>query len=83
MQITVKLFASLRELAGASDLEAQFEGDSVSVAECTQHIADRVPVLKPYLERVAVAVNEEYVPDRSVLLHDGDVVEIVHFVGGG
>ncbi len=37
-------------------------------------------------ERVAVEVNREIVP-RAVhtthALHDGDQVEIVHFVGGG
>jgi len=40
--------------------------------------------MKP--DRVAVELNREIVPREQwpqTLLHDGDRVEIVHFVGGG
>lgn len=39
-----------------------------------------------YRSRVAVELNGEIVPRGTfddTLLHDGDKVEIVHFVGGG
>ena len=38
------------------------------------------------LERIAVEINEEIVPKKqynSVTFKDGDVVEVVSFVGGG
>jgi molybdopterin synthase catalytic subunit len=82
MRVTVKLFASLREAAGASDLDEQFEGDSITVAEFTQRFADRQPKLKAQLETVAVAVNEEYARGESAI-HDGDVVALIPPIAGG
>ena len=38
------------------------------------------------LERIAVEINEEIVPKKqydTVVLNDGDTVEVVSFVGGG
>lgn len=38
------------------------------------------------LERIAVEINEEIVPKSqydTVVLNDGDTVEVVSFVGGG
>ncbi len=82
VHITVKLFAGLREAAGASDLEEQFDGDSLTVAEFTQRFADRRPALKAHLETVAVAVNEEYARGGETI-HDGDVVALIPPVAGG
>jgi molybdopterin synthase catalytic subunit len=82
VRVTVKLFAGLREAAGVSDLEERFEGDSITVAEFTQRFADRRPVLKPQLETVAVAVNEEYARGESPI-RDGDVVALIPPIAGG
>ena len=82
MRVTVKLFAGLREAAGTSDLDEQFEGDSITVAEFTQRFADRRPALKPQLETVAVAVNEEYARGEAPI-RDGDVVALIPPVAGG
>jgi len=38
------------------------------------------------MRKVAVELNREIVPRSTytaVVLHDGDVLEIVHFIGGG
>lgn len=37
-------------------------------------------------DRIAIELNDTIVPRRTyadVILHDGDSMEIVHFVGGG
>ncbi|MCA9612650.1 MAG: sulfur carrier protein ThiS [Sandaracinus sp.] len=54
-------------------------GDGVTVTELLRELG---------LEGVLVAVerNEEIVPRAThptTVLHDGDAVEVVHFVGGG
>lgn len=83
MHVTVKLFASLRELAGSSDLDEEFEGDSVTVAEFRERFAERVPALKPQLESVAIAVNEEYTRRGDAPIRDGDVVALIPPIAGG
>lgn len=49
-------------------------------------IADLIESLSMKSDRVAVEFNREIAPrDRwsETVLHDGDSLEIVHFVGGG
>ena len=50
MHVTVKLFAGLRDLAGASDLDEQFEGDSITITEFAHAFAERRPALRSRLE---------------------------------
>ena len=83
MRVSVKLFARLRDLAGASELEERFEAESVTVAEFARRLGERVPALQPQLECVAFAINEEYVPDRQSPIRDGDVVALIPPVSGG
>lgn len=83
MRITVKLFASLREAAGASDLVEEFEGEQVTVAEFRQRFAERVPALRAHLETVAIAVNEEYTRQGEEAIRDGDVVALIPPIAGG
>ena len=82
MRVKIRLFAGLKELAGG-DLEEQFEGDTVSVADLSRRLMESKPALKPYFEVLAVAVNEEYVLDRAHLLHDGDEVALIQPISGG
>lgn len=49
-------------------------------------VADLVAALGLGPRRIAVEVNRDIVPRAtyaSTVLHDGDVVEVIHFVGGG
>ncbi len=49
-------------------------------------VADLVMQLGLNQRRIAVEVNRDIVAREAYgarLLHDGDVVEIVHFIGGG
>lgn len=49
-------------------------------------VADLVAALDLGPRRIAVEVNLEIVPRATyaeALLHDGDRIEVIHFVGGG
>lgn len=82
MQITVRLFAVLRDAAGADCLVESFEGDTVTVEAVRARLAKRAG-LGPHMARVAVAVNEEYVTDRQMTLREGDTVALIPPISGG
>jgi sulfur carrier protein len=49
-------------------------------------VADLVAALGLGARRIAVEVNRAVVPRAayaSTTLHDGDAIEVIHFVGGG
>lgn len=82
MQVTIRLFAGLREMMG-SELDERFEGDSVTVSELRLRLGERYPQLIPHLECAAVAVNEEYVRDAQTRISAGDTVALIPPVSGG
>ncbi len=81
MTITVKLFALLRDRAGAAELALTL-GDRATVATAAAALAERFPAMAAMLPRVAFAVNREYV-DRSAVLADGDELALIPPVSGG
>jgi molybdopterin synthase catalytic subunit len=82
MQVTVRLFAGLRELLG-NEIEERFEGDSVSLSEFRLALSERHPEFVSHLECAAVAVNEEYVRDGDARIREGDAVALIPPVSGG
>ncbi len=82
MQITVRLFAVLRDAAGADCFTESFEGDTVTVEAVRARIGERAG-LGAHIARVAVAVNEEYVTDQQTMLRDGDTVALIPPISGG
>ena len=82
MQITVRLFAGLRDIVGNEVVE-EFADATVSVSTLRDRLRDAYPALRPYLGRVAIAVNEEYTPDLTQPLHDGDTVALIPPISGG
>ena len=81
MQVTIRLFAILRDRAGASELALALD-DGATVVTAESALLERHPVLRDFLSRSAFAVNREYVP-RSTELHDGDELAIIPPVSGG
>jgi molybdopterin synthase sulfur carrier subunit len=75
MDVRVLLFAALREAAGLRELE-------VEVSTLRAALGGVCPALRPYLENVAVAINEEYA-DGSRRLQPGDVAALIPPVSGG
>ena len=81
MNVTVKLFAVLRDKAGVAELRlAMPEGASVS--DAMELVLHRYPAIAPLVNRVACAVNLVRV-DRQTVLKDGDELALLPPVSGG
>ena len=76
MQVRVRLFAGLRERAGAAELELELPDGAI--------VADALEQMRALTEGVPVvmAVNQEYA-DARVALHPGDEVALIPPVSGG
>lgn len=62
----------------------RINGEDIDIDQIT--VMDYLTQEEYKLERIVVECNEEIVPKaqyNSFILHSGDVVEIVSFVGGG
>jgi MoaE-MoaD fusion protein len=82
MLVTVRLFAMLRERAGADSVELEL-ADGATATDAIDAVADRHG-LGDLLQRlpIAVAVNREYAPGEQAL-DDGDEVALIPPVSGG
>jgi len=80
MRITVKLFAFLRDQAGASELTLDL-GQGARVADAAEQLKSHLKS-PDALRSVAFAVNRQYAP-ATALLHDGDELAIIPPVSGG
>jgi molybdopterin synthase catalytic subunit len=76
MQVRIRLFAALRERAGASELELELPDGAVvgDALERMRVLTEGVPVV--------MAVNQEYA-DAGVTLHGGDEVALIPPISGG
>ena len=82
MQITVHLFAGLRDVIGG-DIVEEFDADSIAVTELRERLDQAHEKLRPYLTGVAIAVNEDYILDENERLKDGDTVALIPPIAGG
>ncbi len=80
-QITIKLFATLRERARASHLTREMP-DGASVGELWQRLKEEFPDLAGYRDSVRFAVNQEYV-EADFRPRAGDEVAFIPPVSGG
>ena len=81
MFVTVRLFARLREIAGASELREELP-DGATARTAWQELAARYPELAAYETIVSCAVNEEYARFDTEL-SDGAEVAFLPPVSGG
>jgi len=81
MHGTVKLFASLREVAGRSEIDWELP-DSATVETLVTHLRNRIPGLDEWVDRVWIAVNHRYAT-LEIMLQDGDEVALFPPVSGG
>ncbi len=81
MVVTIRLFARLREIAGASELRRELPAGATA-GTAWAHLAADFPALADYATVVSCAVNEEYAR-LGAALHDGDEVAFLPPVSGG
>jgi molybdopterin synthase sulfur carrier subunit len=81
MNVTVKLFAILRDKAGVAEMRLPI-CDGASVSDAMESILQRHPELTPFAKRVAFAVNLTRV-DSETVLQDGDELALLPPVSGG
>jgi MoaE-MoaD fusion protein len=76
MQVRVRLFAALRERAGAAEVDLE-------LPECSR-VRDAIARIEPLIDGmpVVMAVNREYA-DGEAELHPGDEVALIPPVSGG
>jgi molybdopterin converting factor subunit 1 len=77
----IRLFARARELAGADTLAIDLL-PGATVAELRRQLAEQCPALKTMLERCAIAVNEEFAEDGTVLPMEAEVAILPPVSGG-
>lgn len=81
MRLRVLMFASLRDIAGARQLEIELPPASTT-DDLSRVLGEMHPALAERLTRVRVAVNDTLV-DRTRVLADGDEVAYLPPVSGG
>ena len=81
MDISIRYFASLREIVGRNEETVSLR-DGASVADVRTLLLERYPRLQPVMERSVYAVNKKYVPLETPL-HDHDEVVFIPPMGGG
>lgn len=81
MRVTVRLFARLRELAGAGELSCDVP-EGATVRTVWEAVAAGRPALSPYARSMSSAVNAEYTR-MDAPVRDGDEVAFLPPVSGG
>ncbi len=81
MRVTIRLFARLREIATAGELDRQIP-DGATARTAWDVLTTEFPTFADYTTVISCAVNEEYASfDRH--LKDGDEVAFLPPVSGG
>lgn len=81
MKVTIKLFARMRELVGASTLERDIK-DKATIADLIDHLHQEFPRLAEAAPRTIISVNKEFAGPGTTLA-EGDEVAFFPPVSGG
>ena len=81
MNVTVRFFASLRNLTGESECTLTLP-DGARLADLLAHLMARYPALDGYQAAWHFAVNQTHA-EADTILHDGDQVAILPYVASG
>jgi len=81
MNITVRLFARARDLAGADTLTVQL-ADQATVKDLRQAIAALHPALAPLLDRSAIGIDNEFADDSQPVPANAEVALLPPVSGG-
>jgi molybdopterin converting factor subunit 1 len=81
MRVTVRLFARLRDIAGAAELARDVAADA-TIADVWRQLEAEFPELKGYGRSISSAINADYARMDS-RVGDGDEVAFLPPVSGG
>jgi molybdopterin converting factor subunit 1 len=81
MHVTIRLFARLREMAGAPEVRRNLPDDAC-VRAAWESLVGEFPGFDDYTRVVSCAVNEDYAR-MTTTLRDGDEVAFLPPVSGG
>ncbi|MCP5042518.1 MAG: hypothetical protein GY944_15945 [bacterium] len=81
IRVAVKLFGSLREAAGSTQLDLEL-AEGTRVSQLRKQLAAKYPTFERLGDRLAVSLNLE-ICDADVVLSDGDEVAFLPPVSGG
>lgn len=81
MRVTIRLFARLRDLAGAGELVREIEPPA-TVGTVWQQLVAEQPALRDYEKTMSVAINADY-SKMSAPVNDGDEIAFLPPVSGG
>jgi molybdopterin converting factor subunit 1 len=81
VRVTIRLFARLRDLAGAGELVREVP-DQATVQTVWNALTREMPSLVAYERTMSVAVNAEY-SRMAAAVHEGDEVAFLPPVSGG
>ena len=81
MQVTVRLFARLRDITGAAELPREI-ASGATIQNLWRQLAIEYPELHQYERSISSAVNADYARMDQVL-RDGDEVAFLPPVSGG
>jgi molybdopterin converting factor subunit 1 len=81
VRVTVRLFARLREIAGAGELTREIP-PGATIGTVWRQLAGEFPALAPYERSVSSAVNLDYARMNQEIA-DGDEIAFLPPVSGG
>ncbi|MBM3223788.1 MAG: MoaD/ThiS family protein [Candidatus Tectomicrobia bacterium] len=81
MQITVKLFALMREKAGTDTIPLEVPAQS-AVHQATALLVQQYPVLAPYIANTRFSLHMDFV-ESDTILAAGDELVLIPPVSGG
>jgi molybdopterin synthase catalytic subunit len=81
MQITVKLFALMREKAGTDTISLEVPA-GVAVTQALAALVRQYPMLEPYMANTRLSLHMDFV-DPDTTLAEGDELALIPPVSGG
>jgi len=81
ISVTIRLFASVKDIARMSETSVDLPGASVA-GDVLSFLISQYPEMQRFRSYIRIAVNESYV-DPGFVLHDGDEIAIIPPVSGG
>jgi molybdopterin converting factor subunit 1 len=82
MRVRVRLFARVRDLAGADTMTVDVPDDA-TVGDLRARLVAELPALAGLLPRCAVAVDQEFAGDEARLREGAEVALLPPVSGGG